>query len=459
MALTDKETALIHELRDKINRQKVLDRAARDRFDGTAKIKHLGIALPPEAEKFAFYPNWVRTYVKMIEERMDVRLLVREGTVDEDPDLRHVWAANHLDLHSHTFHTDLLVYGRAAVSVSRGSDGTPRVVVEDPRNLAVKANLITGETEAALRVYTDDADKTGVEQVETVVLYTPEDIIICKGDVFGIQDNVERIPHRLGRVPVVMAQLLMDSGDKNGQPVAKDLFDIVDLAGRTLMLLQLAMETVATPQKIAAGVTKEDFRNPDGSLNMDTWSRYYGSIWAISDTDAKVTQLPEASVTGFHSTMDMLVSQASAVTGLPPRLLGRSSANPASEGAIRAEESRLIKTVERVNTAAGAAWGWALGIAMRIISKTWEDGSVDVVWQNPATPTEAQQADRLQKLTGGKPVMSVRGAMEELPWSALRKQKEMEWLGEEADQELGYAAMDEPGDPYVTGADERGQYN
>ena len=138
---------------------------------------------------------------------------------------------------------------------------------------------------------------------------------------------------------------------------------------------------------------------------------------------------------------------------------GRSSANPASEGAIRAEESCLIKTVERVNTAAGAAWGWALGIAMRIISKTWEDGSVDVVWQNPATPTEAQQADRLQKLTGGKPVMSVRGAMEELPWSALRKQKEMEWLGEEADQELGYAAMDEPGDPYVTGADERGQYN
>ena len=136
------------------------------------------------------------------------------------------------------------------------------------------------------------------------------------------------------------------------------------------------------------------------------------------------------------------------MTGLPARVLGRTTANPASEGALRAEESRLIKTVERVETAAGAAWAWALGIAMRIAHGEWEDGTVDVVWQNPATPTEAQQADRLQKLTGGKPVMSVRGAMEELPWSALRKQKELEWLRLEAEEDLGYVAIDATGDPY-----------
>lgn len=446
MALTANETALIAELRAKMRLQRRADDVARAKFEGTAPIKHLGISIPEEAEQFSFYPNWVRTYVNILEERMDVRLLVRRGTTDEDENLREVWSDNQLDMHSHVFHKDLLVYGRAVVSVSRGVSGKPRIVVEDPRYLAVKQNIITGETEAALRVYVDVDPNTGLRD-ERYALYTPDEIIIAKESPAG-GDEVQRVKHRLGRVPVVMARLLMDSGDKTGQPVGKDLFDIVDLAGRTIMLLQLAMETVAAPQKIASGVSREEFTSPDGSIDLDTWERYFGSIWAITSPDGKVTQLPGADLSGFMDTIDMLVQQASAVTGLPARVLGRTTANPASEGALRAEESRLIKTVERVETAAGAAWAWALGIAMRIAHGEWEDGTVDVVWQNPATPTEAQQADRLQKLTGGKPVMSVRGAMEELPWSALRKQKELEWLRLEAEEDLGYVAIDTTGDPY-----------
>lgn len=446
MALTKAEIALIGELKSKILHQRKADKEARDKFAGTAKIKHLGISIPDEAEPFQFYPNWIRTYVNIIEERMDVRLLVRRGQTDEDERLREVWSDNQLDMHSHVFHTDLLVYGRAVVSVSRGRDGKPRIIVEDPRYMAVKNNIITGETEAALRVYSEKDLVTGAS-LEHYALYTPDEVIIASNDAKGHRE-VQRVQHRLGRVPVVMARLLMDSGDKVGQPLGKDLFHITDLAGRTIMLLQLAMETVAAPQKIAVGVSESDFKKPDGTIDTDAWSRYYGSIWAITSKDGKVTQLPGANLGGFHETIDMLVTQASAVTGLPARVLGRTTANPVSEGALRAEEARLIKTVERVETAAGAAWAWALGIAMRITSGEWEDGTVDIVWQNPATPTESQQADRLQKLTGGKPVMSVRGAMEEMPWSALRKQKELEWLRAEAEEEMGYVAIDAEGDPY-----------
>lgn len=446
MALSKAEVALIDELKTKIIKQRKADDEARSKFDGTARVRHLGISIPEEAEPFQFYPNWIRTFVHVIEERMDVRLLVRRGTTDEDATLREVWSDNQLDMYSHVFHTDLLVYGRAVVSVSRGRDGKPRIVVEDPRYMAVKTNIITGETEAALRVYTERDLTTGTD-IDQYALYTPTEVVIARYDAKGSRE-VTRVQHRLGRVPVVMARLLMDSGDKNGQPLGKDLFHLTDLAGRTIMLLQLAMETVAAPQKIAAGVSESDFKRPDGTLDTDVWSRYYGSIWAITSKDGKVTQLPGANLSGFHDTIDMLVTQASAVTGLPARVLGRTTANPVSEGALRAEEARLIKTVERVETAAGAAWAWALGIAMRIKDGAWEDGAVDVVWQNPATPTESQQADRLQKLTGGKPVMSVRGAMEEMPWSALRKAKELEWLRQEAEEELGYLTIEDAGDPY-----------
>ena len=449
MELTKEERSLFDELKQKILNQKARDTDCRNHYYGKAKIEHLGISIPQAAEKLAFYPNWIATYVRVLEERMDVRLLVRQGTIDEDEKLRKVWQDNQLDLYSHSFHTDLLVYGRAIITVSRTTDGRPRIVVENPTNFSIKSDIVTGETTGALRMY-QDKDENGLATVTHYAMYSDKEIIIFDDKAAaGVRGaTVKRIPHYLGRVPVVMAKLINDTMDTQGHPIAEDLFKITELAGRTIMLLQLAMETVAAPQKIASGVTEKDFQNPDGTIDHDKWNRYFGSIWAVNNTDAKVTQLPGADLSGFLKTIDMLVEQASAVTGLPARLFGRNTVNPASEGAIRAEEARLVRTVERVNTAAGAAWAWALGIALRIINGEWEDSSVDIVWQNPTTPTESQQADRLQKLTGGKPVMSVRGAIEEMPWSALRKQKELEWLQQEAEEDMGYAAMEYPGTPY-----------
>ena len=128
----------------------------------------------------------------------------------------------------------------------------------------------------------------------------------------------------------------------------------------------------------------------------------------------------------------MLAEQAATVTGLPVRMMGQNTANPAAEGAIRADESRLVKQVERLNTLMGAGWAWALGVAERIRTGSWDaDGQISTLWQNPGTPTESQRADALQKSTGGRPFMSVRGAMAEMGWPQQRIDRELEWLEQE----------------------------
>lgn len=48
-------------------------------------------------------------------------------------------------------------------------------------------------------------------------------------------------------------------------------------------------------------------------------------------------QLPGADLAGFYKTITMLAEQAATVTGLPVRMMGQNTANPAAEGSIRAD--------------------------------------------------------------------------------------------------------------------------
>lgn len=327
---------------------------------------------------------------------------------------------------------DFIVLGRCALSVAADPDGgRPRIRVESPKNLATIVDPITRATKAALRIYRAETGRA-----THMTLYLPDETIMISRQA-GKWDEVERIEHGLGRVPVVMA-FNQDTSDDvwRGETQFSDLKPLVNMAGRVMLQLQMAMETVSTPQKIALGVARSDFQDEHGNP-VDEWETYLGSVWAISTKGADVKQLPGADLAGFHKTITMLAEQAATVTGLPVRMMGQNTANPAAEGAIRADESRLVKQVERMARAIGAALAWSLGVAERIRRHTWEsDGKISILWHDPGTPTEAQRADALSKKTGGKPVLSVRGALLELGFTQARIDKELEWLEQERESYL-----------------------
>nr|DAV46805.1 MAG TPA: PORTAL PROTEIN [Caudoviricetes sp.] len=444
--LTPKEIGILQKLYAEQQKQRETDKRNRDYYRGLQVVGNLGISIPPDVQPFAFPLNWCRTYVDALEERQDVRLIMRQGTVVEDTELRRDWDANNLDAESHKAQRDLLIYGRCFATVAADPNGgRPRIRVENPRCMSILVDQVTRETVAALRTYRSEKTK----QVVLSTLYLPDQTILI-GQVNGKWEDSLRIPHDLGRVPVVAAWNRQESGVWAGESQLTDLKPIVDMCGRVMLQLQLAMETVATPQKVALGVSSDDFRDEDGEPISDPWEMYMGAMLALSNSDAKVLQLPGASLDGFHSTIKMLAEQAATVTGLPVRMMGQNTANPAAEGAIKAEESRLVKQVERLNSTMGTFWAWVLGIAERIRTREWDsDGMISIGWHNPATPTESQRADAVSKYTAGKQTLSVRGALNSMGWSQARIEQELRWLDEEQliwDEKLERSAEPAPGE-------------
>ena len=100
--------------------------------------------------------------------------------------------------------------------------------------------------------------------------------------------------------------------------------------------------------------------------------------------------------------------------------------NPATEGAIVADEFRLIKRVELMNRFDGDSWGWVMGLRERFRTGVWpRKNAIRAVWHNPATPTYSQRADAIVKLmSGATPILSREGAWDELGWSEERKARE-----------------------------------
>lgn len=395
-------------------------------YMGLQQIGNLGISVPPEVQPFAFPLNWCRTYIDALEERMDVRMLIRTGEADEDQELRADWEANDLDIQQHLFHRDFLAYGRAFLSVSADPDGgRPRIRVESPRDISVSIDPLTRQPTAALRQYRDDYGR-----VECLTLYEPNQTTLAEYKQ-GKWQVTQRVVHNLGRVPIIAAFNRQQAGRFVGYSQLADLKPLVDMAGRVMLQLQLAMETVASPQKVLISAAT-NFTDPATGEEIDPWDAYLGAFLKLTDKDAKVMQLDGASLSNFHDTIKMLAEQASTVTGMPVRMMGQNSTNPPAEGAIRADEARLVKQVERLNSQVGAAWAWALGISERIRTGEWNaDGQIHVVWQNPATPTVAQRADYLQKATGGQPWLSVRGAMHEMGMSQAQIDREFQWMEHE----------------------------
>lgn len=434
MALSVEETRLLDRLYIKWNKQRKGDVKNEKYYEGLQQIAQLGISIPPEVEPFAFPMDWCRLLVESIEQRMDVQRILRSGEIEEDKEIRKDWEANDLDLESQLAHRDLLVYGRCVATVSypeRALGQTrPVIRVESPRAFAVEVSPLTRTMNGALRVYTDETGLT-----RHLTLYLPNETIYLSQEV-GRWVETDRRRHDLGRVPVVVQYNRRKTGEYEGTTQMAGIMNWVDMAARVVLNVQLAMETIATPQKVAFGLAKEDFVDSETGEELDPWETYLGAIWAISAAKkdgVSIEQLPAGDLKGFIDLMEMISKQVSATSGLPLRMLGHSTVNPASEGGIKADEAKLVKTTERINSTAGAFWGWTLGIAERIRVGTWPEGSpIRPEWRNPGTPTMAELSDAIQKQTGGVAVLSVKGAMQEMGWSQQRIDQELMWLDEEA---------------------------
>jgi hypothetical protein len=428
--LSDDEYKIVQKLMADSDAMSVVDERNFRYFEGSQRLEHMGLAVPPELRRFELVLNWPRVVVETIENRQDVKAILRPGELVTDGALREGWEANNLDSDLTLLNQDQYVYGRGFMCVGSNDedDEHPLITVESPREMTALVNPRHRRLDACLRLYADE----NAGRPTYATLYLPDKTQWLRRAANGRWVVEDQDDHRLGRVPVVMFLNRRRTGSWVGTSEMVDVIPLTDAAARILTNMQLAAETLAVPQRYALGVSKGDFVDKDGHP-LPAWEAYFGRLFASANPEAKLGQLAGADLTGFHKTVDHLAQQASSLTGFPARYFGQFTTNPPAEGAIRADENQMVKRIERKNRNTGTGLGWVMGLYERFRTGEWVDANrIRFEWHDPGTPTFAQRADALQKLAGGVPIVSREGAWDELGWSPERKDQERAYFEREA---------------------------
>lgn len=433
MALTPSEKALLEvhqrDLESRTNSDELLLRY----YQGRQRVEQLGMAIPPSMRRFLVVTNWCRTLVDTINSRQQVRSLVLPGEETSDPALRAIWDASNLSAHTSMFNLDRLVYGRAFMSVGTNEDdrSLPWVRVESPREMTARVDVRREVITSAARFY--GIDDNGVTPTNAT-LYLPNETVWVEKSTAGWIE-VDRDRHNLGAVPVVMHLNRRLSGAWVGESQLTDIIPLVDSATRSLTNLQFAQEAHGIPRMFMTGVAKGDFVDADGKP-VPMFEAYFDAIHTLTKENAKVGQLTAADLKNFETSMKIYRDEASNVSGFPSDYFGNHTANPAAEGAIRANESRMVRSIEEQNEQVGMTLGWVGALALRFATGEWVEGNrVRVDWFDPATPTVAQRMDAIVKAKSAD-ILSREGAWDELGWSEARKAKERAYFQAESDEAL-----------------------
>lgn len=430
---SDAELAQFESLTKKLRATVIDDGLLNDYYEGEQRLKHLGLAVPPKLRRFETIVNWPRLVVDALEERCDVKSFIRGGDDTASSELRDAWDHNNLDSEFHLAFIDMLVVGRGFLSIGSNDDDPqfPFITVESPFETTVEVDARSRRVKAAAKLYGD----VNLRKAMFGTLYLPDVTVWLEREgSSSVWSEVGRDAHGLGRVPIIPFFNRRRSGMWTGVSEIADAIHLTDAAARALTNLQVASETHSVPQRWALGVSEGDFIDKTTGLPLPVWEAYFGAIWANKNPDIKVGQFSSSDLRNFHDTVNHYAGLLAGLYGLPIRYMGQNTANPPSADGIRADEARLIKRAERKMSVAGDQLGRTMAMWLRIRDGVWPESGdrIKVEWHDAATPTYAARVDGIQKLTGGKPILSREGGWDELGWSDARKEREQAYMNAEA---------------------------
>lgn len=433
-------------------------------FDGQQHLKQLGLAIPPELERFTVIVNWPRV---VGESRVD-RLDMKGFRVGDDENLAEwawdTWLGN-CPAYDQSSYLDFEVFGRSFRTVEKTADGGVSITTVSPIDITVHRDPVTGVIDAALRRYRD-GDSQDYQRAVAWKMWLPDRTLTISAENLVVSSE----PNESGVVPVIPAYRnprttipIHEPWPRlRGTSAIADVIELTDACARDLTNAQVAQETHAVPQRGILGATKGDFVDEDGK-KLTTWEAYFGRIWALKNKDAKTFEFSSSSMENFERMVELYARLVSGVTGLPPNYFGLAADDAASADAIRSREAKLVKSIERDQRTLGVQ----AVETMRLVALMQGDtakaerlNDAEALWHDPGTPTVAQRADAVTKLyatsdPNGRPLMPRVMAWEELGWGPAKIARAEQLLREEdADQMallLKPEVTDDAGDDGGTG--------
>lgn len=311
------------------------------------------------------------------------------------------WLRNDMDQESVVAHREALLLGSSYVIVWADRFGRPKVTVESAHQMACLRDPGTRTLTAAIKRWETDT-------TTEAIVYGPETITRYRANHTGATTagfhTVEELSNPLGVVPVVRL-LNSDRILDEGVSEIEDLCPLVDGLNKVLTDLLVASEYTGRPRRWATGVELEEvpLLDEDGEETGETTEvNPYpeGTRMLLAESEqAKFGSLDAANMSGYTAAVDILLTQISAVSGLPAHMLGVMTDNPASADALRASESGLTARAEARQAQFGRSWE---DVARLIVGV--RDGAdptqvdVTVQWADAGTRSIAQEADAVTKL-------------------------------------------------------------
>ena len=426
--LSDDEKAAINRLSAKVRADaRNLDQLDAY-FQGEQRLRHIGLMVPPELRDFVTIINVPGMAVTEPTIRQRIKAFYRAGdSTRPDGALAEAWEANNLASEAPLLAQEKKVFGRAFITVgaNESDPDRPLVRVEEPRQIGCTVDSRRRRLVEVLRLYRDDATKS-----TKATLYLPDSTVhVVRGRSGWLVED--RDDHGLGVVPVVLCLHRRRGGRWDGRSEMSEVIPMTDAIARLVTNMGVGAEAHALPSYLISGAAKSDFVDRDGK-QIPAWESYMTSIKALTNEGAKVWQIQPGDLKNFTDAVNNMLAWCAAMLGLPTRYAGQQTVNPAAEGAIRADESRLVGRVEAMNRIDGDEWSWAMGLEERFRTGEWgSPNSIRALWHDPATMTPAQTADAAVKIRQVG-ALSIEGVWDMLGWDEARKLQERDRLDAES---------------------------
>lgn len=378
-------------------------------YGGRQRLEQLGIAVPEDLRQFITIVAWPRTYADAIVSRLRPQGFLIGG--DGNDELWRYWQENKLDAEIRMALTDMVVCGRGYLCegtrpdddqvrlwTEAGSTVSPLITVESPMEMIHDWSNSRRMVTSAARFYTEEVQG---RRESRATFYQPNRTRWLRRGPDGWEDLPDREPdeHNLGIVPVQPLVNRASSDDRYGESELHPIIGLTDAAARGLTNAQVATEILAAPQRWAAGLSPEDFKDPRTNEVLTAWEAYLGAVWTSKNSEAKFGQFTAADLGNFKTIIGVYAGLVAGVTGLPMRYLGQQTDNPPSADGIRADESRIIGTAEEKQefAADGIEGCLVVGDLIATGERKPELLGLELDWRNAATPSLAQAADAAVK--------------------------------------------------------------
>jgi hypothetical protein len=383
-----------------------------DIYEGKVRLESLGVSLPPQVRLLEMVSPFPKLAVDVLTEVLCPEGYILATAQGEEIAalLRRWWQANNLDSQVRQACSEALVQGISYWIVGPGTGDIPRVTAHTRLGVAIGRDHM-GRVSEGIRLYK-------YQDAQYATYYEPGVTSYWVLQPAGRWVQVDAIETGVDRPLIVPMVNAMRLNDLDGRSEIDELVTISDAASRSLTNLQIAQEMLSMPLRYILGKGAKE-----ALAGVNKIEAYFDSF-LTGPQGATVGQLTGADLNPIISTYKLYAQQISAITGIPPSMLGISTDNPASAEAMRVAKERLITRAETKQELFGDALEEVARLQLAVMGKKYEGlETLEMQWRDPATPSQsAVIASALQAQAQG--VISAETAREFMRLTPEQKARE-----------------------------------